>query len=40
MLQVLLRQFVLPAGTLAVFALAAMKLDGYGLRWFSDNYKS
>ncbi len=39
-LQVLMRQFVLPAGALAIFALAAMKLDGYGLRWFSANYKS
>ena len=39
-LQVLLRQFVLPAGALAIFALAAMKLHGYGLRWLSDSYKS
>ena len=31
---------MLPAGALAIFALAAMKLDGYGLRWFSANYKS
>ncbi len=38
-LQIFLRQFVIPAGALAVFALAAMKLDGYGLRWFSADYK-
>ncbi len=38
--QVLLRQFAIPAGALAVFALAAMKLDGYGLRWFSPEYKT
>ena len=31
---------MLPAGVLAVFALAAMKLDGYGLRWFAAIYKS
>lgn len=39
-LQVFLRQFALPAGALALFALAAMKLDGYSLRWFSTSYKS
>jgi peptidoglycan/LPS O-acetylase OafA/YrhL len=38
-LKIFLRQFVIPAGALAIFALAAMKLDGYGLRWFSPNYK-
>jgi peptidoglycan/LPS O-acetylase OafA/YrhL len=38
--QVLLRQFAIPAGALAVFALAAMKVDGYGLRWFSSEYKN
>lgn len=39
MLQVILRQFAIPAGAMAVFALAAMKLDGYGLRWISPDYK-
>ena len=38
-LQVFLRQFAIPAGAMAIFALAAMKLDGYGLRWFSPDYK-
>lgn len=38
-LQIFLRQFVIPAGALAIFSLAAMKLDGYGLRWFSPDYK-
>ncbi len=38
-LQIFLRQFVVPAGALAIFSLAAMKLDGYGLRWFSPDYK-
>src|SRR5207344_599618 len=37
--RIFLRQYLLPAGALAVFALAAMKLDGYGLRWLSEDYK-
>ena len=38
--QIFLRQFAIPAGALAIAALAAMKLDGYGLRWFSTQYKA
>ena len=35
-LQVIFRQWVAPAGALAFIAFAAMKLDGYGARWFTD----
>jgi hypothetical protein len=35
-LQIIFRQWVVPAGALAIFALAAMRLDGYGARWFTD----
>lgn len=37
-LQVFVRQYAVPAGALAVAAVVAMKLDGYGLRWFSSDY--
>jgi hypothetical protein len=37
--KVFLRQYILPAGSLALIALTSMKLDGYGLRWFSEDYK-
>jgi peptidoglycan/LPS O-acetylase OafA/YrhL len=33
-------QYILPAGAIAVLALAAMYIDGYGLRWHSVDYKS
>jgi hypothetical protein len=33
-------QYILPAGAIAVLALAAMYIDGYGLRWQSVDYKS
>ena len=33
-------QYILPAGAIAVLALAAMYIDGYGLRWQSLEYKS
>jgi peptidoglycan/LPS O-acetylase OafA/YrhL/lysophospholipase L1-like esterase len=39
-MQVFIRQYCIPAGTLALFAVVAMKLDGYGLRWFSADYKA
>jgi peptidoglycan/LPS O-acetylase OafA/YrhL len=37
--QVLLRQFAVPAGMLALIAALAMKLDGYGIRWHSAAYR-
>lgn len=33
-------QYLVPAGAIAVLALGAMYIDGYGLRWQSDEYKS
>lgn len=39
-LQVFIRQYCLPAGALALLAVLAMKLDGYGVRWFSEDYKN
>jgi len=38
-LQIFTKQYILPAGTLAIIAIVAMKLDGYGVRWFSDSYQ-
>lgn len=38
-LQVMLRQYAVPAGAIALVALAAMKVDGYGIRWFSGQYR-
>lgn len=37
---VIIKQFMIPAGVLAFLALAIYKLDGYGLRWFSSEYKA
>ncbi|MFK5893273.1 MAG: acyltransferase family protein [Pseudomonadota bacterium] len=31
--------FIIPVGILAFVSLVSMKLDGYGIRWFSDEYK-
>lgn len=39
-LSIFVRQFLVPSGAIAVIALVAMKIDGYGIRWFSDNYKA
>ncbi|MEZ5549084.1 MAG: acyltransferase family protein [Pseudomonadales bacterium] len=39
-LQIFAFQYIFPAGTLALVALISMKIDGYGLRWFSEEYKS
>jgi SGNH domain (fused to AT3 domains) len=39
-IQIAARQYVIPAGALAFVAVAAMKIDGYGLRWISDDYKA
>jgi len=33
-------QYIVPAGAIAVLALGAMYIDGYGLRWQSEEYKS
>jgi hypothetical protein len=38
--QVVARQYLIPAGALALAALGMMRIDGYGLRWFSDDYKT
>lgn len=39
-IQVFIRQFFIPVACLAFIALVFMKLDGYGLRWFSAEYKA
>ena len=39
-LQVFIKQYFIPAGVLGFIALVAMKLDGYGLRWFDKSYKN
>ena len=33
-------QYVVPAGALAALAVAAVKLDGFGLRYFDERYRS
>lgn len=38
-LSILLKQYVLPCSVLGVLVLTSMKIDGYGLRLFSDNYQ-
>ena len=40
MIQVFSRQFLAPCAVLATLALVSMKIDGYGLRWFSSEYKA
>jgi len=37
---IFLRQYLGPAGALACVALGAWKIDGFGLRWLSDDYKT
>jgi hypothetical protein len=39
-IQIFTRQYILPAGALALLAVTFMKIDGYGLRWMSDDYKN
>jgi peptidoglycan/LPS O-acetylase OafA/YrhL len=39
-IQIFARQYVIPAGALTFVALVAMKIDGYGLRWISEDYKA
>lgn len=39
-IQIFVRQLILPSAILAVFSVASMKADGYGLRWISEEYKS
>jgi len=38
--QVFIRQFIIPSGCIAFIALLSMKIDGYGVRWFSEEYKA
>jgi len=38
LVQVFARQYCVPAGCLAVLSVGAMKIDGYGLRWWSAEY--
>lgn len=38
-IQVITLLYIVPCGLVGVIALASMKLDGYGLRWFSEDYK-
>ncbi|MGH8656183.1 MAG: acyltransferase family protein [Gammaproteobacteria bacterium] len=40
LLGVFTRQFLVPGGALLVLALGAMYADGFGLRWFSKDYRS
>jgi hypothetical protein len=37
--QIIVLQFMIPTGAIAFLCLVAMKLDGYGLRFFSDEYQ-
>lgn len=39
-LQIVIKQYVIPSSVVLVLALISMKFDGYGLRWFSDEYKN
>lgn len=36
---IFLGQYIIPTMLLSVIALSAMKIDGYGIRWLSDEYK-
>lgn len=38
--QVFIRQYILPSGLIAFIALLSMKIDGYGFRWVSEDYKT
>lgn len=38
-IDIFFRQYAIPTMLLSVIALAAMKIDGYGIRWLSDEYK-
>ena len=37
--QIIVLQFLIPTGAIVFLCLVAMKLDGYGLRFFSDEYQ-
>lgn len=37
---IFIRQYILPTAVIAFLALVSMKIDGYGFRWISDDYKS
>jgi len=39
-IRVFLRQYVVPSGAITLLALGAIHIDGYGLRWQSEEYKS
>lgn len=39
-LRVFSYQYLIPAGILVLIALVSVRLDGYGFRWFSDDYKT
>lgn len=39
-MQIFFRQYILPSALIAFIALVSMKIDGYGFRWISDEYKS
>lgn len=39
-LRVFSNQYLIPAGILGLIAMLSAKLDGYGFRWFSENYKT
>lgn len=38
--RVAFRQYLVPGGALAVAAIGMMVIDGYGIRWLSDDYKT
>ncbi|WP_186297543.1 acyltransferase family protein [Sedimenticola selenatireducens] len=37
---IIVRYFIIPTGAIAFIALVSMKLDGFGLRWFSPEYRT
>lgn len=39
-IKIFIRQYIVPAGAISILALFCMKIDGYGFRSVSDDYKS
>ena len=39
-IQIFVNQLILPSAAIAILAIGLMKIDGYGLRWISEDFKS